>query len=85
MLVQVLQKTIAGVNQLIEAERLGEAVDRQLLAHLLRMTSALGIYDDSFQTGFLDRTLLFYRTESQRMIQEVEVAAYLEHCEVGLV
>ena len=81
--IQVLSKTISGVNQLIEAERQGEGVDRQLLAHLLRMTSALGLYEDSFQAGFLERTQLFYRAESQRMIQEVEVAPYLEHCEVG--
>ena len=81
--IQVLSKTISGVNQLIEAERQGEGVDRQLLAHLLRMTSALGLYEDSFQAGFLERTQLFYRAESQRMIQEGEVAAYLEHCEVG--
>lgn len=78
----MLNKTIRGVNQLIEAERQGEAVDRQLLAHLLRMTSALGLYDDSFQAGFLERTQLFYKAESQRLIQEVEAAAYLEHCEV---
>ncbi len=82
---QVLQKAIAGIKRLIEAERQGEAVDRQLLAHLLRMTSALGIYEDSFQTVFLASTELFYRAESQRMIQEVEVAAYLQHCEVGQV
>lgn len=46
---QVGSKTMAGLLQLIQAERNGDTVNRLLLAHLLRMLSALGIYQTSFQ------------------------------------
>lgn len=46
---QVGAKTTAGLLQLIRAERNGDTVNRLLLAHLLRMLSALGIYQTAFQ------------------------------------
>lgn len=46
---QVGSKTTAGLLQLIRAERNGDTVNRLLLAHLLQMLSALGIYQTSFQ------------------------------------
>ena len=38
-----------GLLQLIEAERRSDTVNRLLLQHLLRMLTALGIYEDAFQ------------------------------------
>ncbi len=46
---QVEQKTVQGLLQLIEAERRSDTVNRLLLQHLLRMLTALGIYEDAFQ------------------------------------
>ena len=46
---QVERKAVAGILALIEAERCGDSVDRQLLANLLRCYSALGIYEVAFQ------------------------------------
>ena len=43
------QKTVQGLLQLIEAERRSDTVNRLLLQHLLRMLTALGIYEDAFQ------------------------------------
>ena len=40
-----------GLLQLIEAERRSDTVNRLLLQHLLRMLTALGIYEDAFQVG----------------------------------
>ena len=40
---------MAGLLQLIEAERRSDTVNRLLLQHLLRMLTALGIYEDAFQ------------------------------------
>jgi cullin 4 len=46
---QVGAKTTQGLLQLIRAERNGDTVNRLLLAHLLRMLTALGIYQSAFQ------------------------------------
>ena len=46
---QVEQKTVQGLLQLIEAERRSDTVNRLLLQHLLRMLTALGIYENAFQ------------------------------------
>ena len=45
-------KTTQGLLQLIRAERNGDTVNRLLLAHLLRMLTALGIYQSAFQVGW---------------------------------
>lgn len=73
-----------GLLSLIEKERQGESVSRALLKSLLRMFSELGIYEQTFQHLFLQETSRFYMAEGDKYLQEVEVAAYLEHCEVGL-
>jgi hypothetical protein len=41
--VQVERKAIEALLEQIRAERCGEPVDRQLLQHLLRMLTALGV------------------------------------------
>jgi hypothetical protein len=48
---QVGAKTTQGLLQLIRAERNGDTVNRLLLAHLLRMLTALGIYQTAFQAS----------------------------------
>ena len=50
---QVGAKTTAGLLQLIQAERNGDTVNQQLLAHLLRMLSSLGTYQTAFQVLLL--------------------------------
>ena len=50
---QVGAKATAGLLQLIQAERNGDTVNRQLLAHLLRMLSSLGTYQTAFQVPLL--------------------------------
>lgn len=62
--------------------RLGEAVDRTLLNHLLKMFTALGIYADSFEKPFLERTSEFYAAEGVKYMQQSDVPDYLRHVEV---
>ncbi|CAH2078668.1 unnamed protein product [Thlaspi arvense] len=50
---EVEQRTVTGLLSMIENERLGEAVNRTLLNHLLKMFTALGIYMESFEKRFL--------------------------------
>lgn len=56
LILQVQRKTVAGLLGLVDRERRGDAVDRGLMAHLLRMFASLGIYADAFQEPFLQET-----------------------------
>nr|BAW00391.1 cullin 4 [Petunia x hybrida] len=81
---EVEHKTVFGLLQMIETERLGEAVDRTPLNHLLKMFTALGIYAESFEKPFLERTSEFYAAEGVKYMQQSDVPDYLKHVEVRL-
>ncbi|CAN1302286.1 CUL4 [Linum perenne] len=81
---EVEHKTVTGLLQMIERERLGEAVDRTLLNHLLKMFTALGIYTESFERPFLEGTSEFYAAEGMKYMQQSDVPDYLKHVEVRL-
>ncbi|KAK1305136.1 Cullin-4 [Acorus calamus] len=81
---EVEHKTVTGLLRLIEKERLGEAVDRTLLNHLLRMFTAVGIYTESFEKPFLECTSEFYASEGVKYMQQSDVPDYLKHVEVRL-
>lgn len=67
---------------LITLSRFGEAVDRTLLNHLLKMFTALGIYQESFEKPFLAGTEEFYAAEGAKYMQQSDVPDYLKHVEV---
>ena len=73
---------MVGLLQLVEAERRGDAVDRALVAQLLRCFSALGIYAEAFQAPFLQQTAEFYAAEGLQAMATMETGAHLLHCEV---
>ncbi|KAI7728489.1 hypothetical protein M8C21_011442, partial [Ambrosia artemisiifolia] len=81
---EVEHKTVFGLLKMIESERLGEAVDRTLLSHLLKMFTALGIYPESFEKPFLECTSEFYAAEGVKYMQHSDVPDYLKHVEVRL-
>ncbi|KAL0310541.1 UNVERIFIED_CONTAM: Cullin-4 [Sesamum angustifolium] len=81
---EVEHKTVFGLLKMIESERLGEAVDRTLLNHLLKMFTALGIYPESFEKPFLEGTSEFYAAEGVKYMQHADVPDYLKHVEVRL-
>ncbi|MFS7931592.1 putative cullin protein, neddylation [Helianthus anomalus] len=81
---EVEHKTVFGLLKMIESERLGEAVDRTLLNHLLKMFTALGIYSESFEKPFLECTSEFYAAEGVKYMQQSDVPDYLKHVEVRL-
>ncbi|KAL3624802.1 Cullin-4 [Castilleja foliolosa] len=62
----------------------GEAVDRTLLNHLLKMFTALGIYPESFEKPFLEGTSEFYAAEGVKYMQQADVPDYLKHVEMRL-
>ncbi|KAL4200513.1 hypothetical protein AMTRI_Chr02g253910 [Amborella trichopoda] len=81
---EVEHKTVTGLLRLIERERLGEAIDRALLNHLLRMFTSLGIYTESFEKPFLECTSEFYASEGVKYMQQSDVPDYLKHVELRL-
>ncbi|KAL7102674.1 hypothetical protein ACP275_08G132900 [Erythranthe tilingii] len=81
---EVEHKTVFGLLKMIESERLGESVDRTLLNHLLKMFTALGIYPESFEKPFLERTSEFYAAEGVKYMQQADVPDYLKHVEIRL-
>jgi len=50
----VQTRTVEGLLMLIEKERQGDTVDRTLLKSLLRMLSDLQIYQEAFETKYVD-------------------------------
>ncbi|KAL4299589.1 hypothetical protein AHAS_Ahas17G0116000 [Arachis hypogaea] len=62
----------------------GEAVDRTLLNHLLKMFTALGIYAESFEKPFLECTSEFYAAQGMKYMQQSDVPDYLKHMETRL-
>jgi cullin-4 len=80
----VKKRTIEGILHVIERERNGEAVDRQLLKSLLRMLCDLQIYQDIFENQFLIATNQLYAAEGQRLITQLEVPEYIAHVDKRL-
>ena len=84
---QVQSKTVAGLLALVESERRGEAVDRGLAGHLLRMFSSLGTYASAFQAPFLQqsqvRTCTHQVPSSQRTVHACAGQEGQAACRVG--
>ncbi|KFK28509.1 cullin 4 [Arabis alpina] len=78
---EVEHRTVTGLLSMIEKERLGEAINRTLLNHLLKMFTALGIYVESFEKRFLECTAEFYAAEGMKYVQQTDVPEYLRHAE----
>ena len=72
-------RTVDGLLLLIERERNGEAIDKQLLKSLLRMLSDLQIYEEAFEHHFLSATDQLYAAEGQRLMETSNVPNYLHH------
>lgn len=54
----VQTRTVEGLLMLIEKERQGDTVDRTLLKSLLRMLSDLQIYQEAFETKYVDKFMI---------------------------
>ncbi|WOL19607.1 cullin-4-like isoform X1 [Canna indica] len=81
---EVEHKVLTGLLRLIEKERQGEAADRTVLSHLLKMFTALGIYTESFEKPFLEYTSEFYAAEGVKYMQQSDIPDYLKHVESRL-
>ncbi|VDK49594.1 unnamed protein product [Anisakis simplex] len=75
----IRKRATNGIMKLIETERGGAQIDRQLVRSLLRMMSNLGIYQTVFERRFLSLTTTLYETEGRNLSRDLEVPAYLRH------
>ena len=75
----VLANVVSATLALIEQERRGEATKRSVLKVVLRMFMELGLYEEPFETQFLESSRAFYEKEGQRLVAELNVADYLNH------
>ncbi|KAK9737600.1 Cullin protein neddylation domain [Popillia japonica] len=75
--VKINSKLIDFLLVLIDLERQGEVIDRNLLKSLINMLHELQIYEDKFEPKFLTTTNGMYQNESQKMIKEYNLLQYL--------
>ncbi|MFH4982332.1 hypothetical protein AB6A40_009041 [Gnathostoma spinigerum] len=75
----VCNRSVGGILSLIETERQGSQIDRQLVKSLLRMMSSLSIYQTVFEKPFLDATKALYEVEGRNLSRDLDVSAYLKH------
>eukprot|EP01137_Pigoraptor_chileana_P033540 Opistho-2@24554 len=78
------RRTVSGLLELVERERIGETVDRSLLKSALRMFGSLGIYAESFEKAFLAASETFYANEGRVYMSQADAPKYLSHVEQRL-
>ncbi len=66
--VSLADRTVEGILKIIESQRVGQGVDKDILRALLRMLSSLGLYTEQFEPLFLAHTKAFFRTEGEKLI-----------------
>ncbi|KAI7869527.1 cullin 4, partial [Spinellus fusiger] len=73
------ERLIANVLFLIESERDKETVDRALIKSLLNMMVDLSVYSTNFEPRFLEETTLYYQKESETLMKNNTIQAYIYH------
>ncbi|KAJ3105780.1 Cullin-4B [Phlyctochytrium planicorne] len=78
--------TVSGLLDLIERDRSGDIVSRDLLGSIIRMFVDLNMYTTDFEAPFLSRTELYYLDEGDKIVGEfpdtegwLAVSRYLHH------
>ncbi|GKV08716.1 hypothetical protein SLEP1_g20312 [Rubroshorea leprosula] len=69
--------------ELIQRERDGEVINRELMRNITKMLMDLGssVYQNDFEKQFLESSAHFYRLESQKFIQSCDCMEYLKEAE----
>ncbi|GMP73586.1 hypothetical protein CsSME_00031299 [Camellia sinensis var. sinensis] len=86
---EVEHKTVFGLLKMIESERTYKAWILWLLEIFILLMQhsyeqSLGIYSESFEKPFLERTSEFYAAEGVKYMQQSDVPDYLKHVEIRL-
>lgn len=75
----VQKRALEELLDLIKQERQGTVIDRGLVKDLLGMMSSLSVYQTLFEPRFIEETQILYRAQSQQLINEYDVPAYLKY------
>ncbi|KAI9362431.1 cullin-4B-like protein [Zopfochytrium polystomum] len=82
---------IQGIIKEITAERDGDQISRDLLRSLISMMLDLNVYSVGFEAPLLGQTELYYATEGDRLVSDLDkganaaaIAGYLQHVEERL-
>lgn len=86
---KIKDRLIKFMSNMIQKERQGEVIDRNLLKHITQMLVDLGInsrsvYDELFERHFLQSSSQFYLIESQEYIASNSCSDYLKKVETRL-
>ena len=77
--ISIQTKTTEGLLALIQKEREGQSIDRQLIKSLLRMLSDLQMYTSVFEEQFMRASHQLYSVEGQSLVESCEVLEYIHH------
>ncbi|SAM08790.1 hypothetical protein [Absidia glauca] len=75
----IREKVIGSILDMIASERNDTKIDTLLLKNSLRMLMDLNLYSSEFEGRFFDQTRLFYKAEGDRLIEEMDMSAYLDY------
>ena len=64
-----------GLLDEIQKERNGEAIDRDLMANLIRMLLAVHLYHEGFEARFLGESSEHYLSQSNEKLNTLEVTS----------
>jgi hypothetical protein len=77
----LVASAVEGLCREVERERGGEVVDRRCLLAVARMLEAVGMFSEHAAPALLEATARHYAEEGQRLVEALDVAAYLQHVE----
>lgn len=80
----VATRIASGLLDVIRRERDGDSIDVTLVTSLASMLSAVGVYANVFEGPFLASTAHYFASESARLIDSMDLSAYLAHVEARL-
>lgn len=77
--VEFRRAVILQTLKLIEQDRDGIDVNKQLIKDILHMLQELKFYKSDFESTFLEHTVAYYKQESNRLLNTLSVWDYIHH------
>ncbi|RYG68458.1 hypothetical protein EON64_05125 [archaeon] len=80
----VLRKIVSGVTFLATRERMGELIDRMVVAGVCRMVDILRLFAPALEPALHAASTEFYEAEGRQKIVAMDIPHYLAHVELRL-
>ncbi|KFD58884.1 hypothetical protein M514_00047 [Trichuris suis] len=75
----VKEKLVDGLLWLVKCERTGEQSNKVLVKNLFHMLSTVSVYSSLFEKRFLRTTEAYYEAEGRRLMNEIDVPAFMNY------